>query len=90
MKEKILKPGTKVRILFRPLKKLCEKRGWEYIYCSFVDMKGKKHDLICSINNVFGTPYSESESEKEDGKYYELELSSWIVPSSCFRVIKKK
>ncbi len=86
MKEETLKPGTRVRILFRPLKKLCEKRDWMYVYYSFIDMKGKKHDLICVINNVFGT----SRLENGDGKYYELKLISWVIPSSCFRVIKKK
>lgn len=83
-----LKPGTKVKILFRPLKKLCEKRGWEYIYEYYKERKGKKHDLILT---VIKTANTYGRFKKTDGEYYTLITNTgWDIPTSCFRVIKEK
>ncbi|MFA5397574.1 MAG: hypothetical protein WC346_16305 [Methanogenium sp.] len=93
-----IKVGTNVQILFRPLKKLCEKRGWEWLYERFEKAKQNKTLLHTYIYDVpeNGLYFESEKYNKEDGTYYGVMIlrgdveESWNIPTSCFRVIGDK
>ena len=98
--ERKIKVGTKVQILFRPLKKVFLKRGWDTLYEELKDAKGNKRKLILS---VYMTPRKGISIEpriynKEDGTYYKFAFfntrngwdESCNIPTSCFKVVEDK
>jgi len=94
-----LKVGTKVQILFSPLKKLCNKRCWPDLYKDAIKVRGKKRKLILTIIRVPPEGVHFEASHKSDGEYYEVSFSnsgrerinsSWNIPTSCFKVVEDK
>jgi hypothetical protein len=80
---KQLEKGTKVKILFRPLKELCDKYRWYKMIEELRELKDKKHDLILVIDGGYDSKYV-----SEEGAYYTFEGIDWCIPTSCFKVIK--
>jgi hypothetical protein len=95
-----IKVGTKVQILFRPLKKVFLKRGWGYLYKQLLAAKGNKKKLILFVDTIpsKGEHFERERYNKEDGKYYNISFfscgtgqdDSCRIPTSCFRVIGDK
>jgi len=96
---KRIKVGTKVQILFRPLKKVFLKRGWESLYGELKRAKGNKRKLILStlMTPQDGVKMECPKYNKEDGTYYKfiffstsLGADSCNIPTSCFKIIGDK
>lgn len=95
-----IKVGTKVQILFRPLKKVFLKRGWESLYKELKKDKGNKRKLILStlMTPPDGVKIECPKYNKEDGTYYTFNFfntslgaaDSCNIPTSCFKIIGDK
>jgi len=92
MSTRLLKPGTRVRILFRPLKKMCEHYGWSGIYENCEKARGKSHDLVLKIETKALSQY---DSKGKYGIFYRISMpfkckfSCGDIPTTCFRVLEK-
>jgi hypothetical protein len=95
-----IKVGTNVQILFRPLKKVFLKRGWDTLYEKLKEAKGDKRKLILFVAEVppKGMCFETPTFNKEDGKYYGISFcdmsngwdNSCNIPTSCFKVVEGK
>lgn len=82
MKEETLKPETRFRVLFKPLKKLCLERNDLRPYEDLKRAKGSKHDLICKTDKEgnITVPSTGFIAQHRDELY--------DIPSFCFKIIK--
>ena len=92
MSNTILKPGMKIRVKMRELKKVCNQHitdsDWiEDMYDEFKKMKGSHRNLYLTINSVPNpSPYT-GKQFKGEGKYVFVDPPGWVIPERTFEVM---